>query len=228
MSYFTNPVIANGRLYAVYSATENFFGPDIIEMDLDGNYLRTLRVGMPVVSIAYNEAHNRLYVVTQDTPQFGYIDLSNPSSPMPAKGKKSTGKIDPIADSNRTGNLFKAENVLPGRPVELVDTPQVFPQLNGQNAWWVEPDGKYTYTFNFQNISNRDVVIESVEFECDPSDSAIVRFHTGNIGSEWSTLAVIKVSKPWKPGLRHITFHIKGQETPEVHTMEILEKIPYN
>ena len=228
MSYFTNPVIANGRLYAVYSATENYFGPDIIEMDLDGNYLRTLRVGMPVVSIAYNESHNRLYVVTQDTPQFGYINLGNPTSPTPAKSRKSTDETDPIADSNRTGKVFKAENVLPGRPIELVDTPQVYPEFNGQNAWWVEPDGKYTYTFNFTNVSGREVTIERVEFETEPSDTPIIRFVTRPLRSTSSTAAVIKISKPWKPGLRHVTFHIKGQETPEVHTMEILDKIPYN
>ena len=230
MSYFTNPVIANGRLYAVYSATENYFGTDIIEMDIDGNYLRTLRIGMPVVSIAYNEAHNRLYVVTQDTPQFGYIDLGNPSSssPRPAKSGKSTGKEEPMADRNRGGKVFKGDNVLPGRPTELVDTPKVFPQLNGKNAWWQEPDGKYTYAFHFTNVSDRTVTIERVEFETEPSDTPIIRFVKRPLRPTTFTLAVIKISKPWKPGLRHITFYLKGQETPEVHTMEILDKIPYN
>ena len=136
---------------------------------------------------------------------------------------------DDIATKVETpGNAFKAENVLPGRPVELVDTPQVYPQLNGQNAWWVEPDGKYTYAFHFTNVSGREVTIERVEFETEPSDTPIIRFVTRPLRSTSSTLAVIKVSKPWKPGLRHVTFHIKGQKTPEVHTMEILEKIPYN
>ena len=228
MSYFTNPVIAGGRLYAVYSATENYFGPDIIEMDLDGNYLRTLRVGMPVVSIAYNEPHNRLYVVTQDTPQFGYLDLGNPASPMPAKNGKSTRKEEVIAGSNRTDKVFKAENVLPGRPIELVDTPQVFPQLNGKNAWWQEPDGKYTYDFSFTNVSDRTVTIERVEFETEPSDTPIIRFSERPKPPGTSSHTAIKISKPWKPGLRHVTFYLKGQETPEVHTMEILEKIPYN
>jgi len=136
---------------------------------------------------------------------------------------------DEIATTEETsGKVFKAENVLPGRPIELVDTPQVFPQLNGKNAWWQEPDGKYTYDFSFTNVSDRTVTIERVEFETEPSDTPIIRFSERPKTPGMSSLAVIKISKPWKPGLRHITFHIKGQETPEVHTMEILEKIPYN
>ena len=136
---------------------------------------------------------------------------------------------DEIATTEETsGNVFKAENVLPGRPVELVDTPLVYPEFNGRNAWWVEPDGKYTYSFHFTNVSDRTVTIERVEFETEPSDTPIIRFSERPKPPGTSSHTAIKISKPWKPGLRHVTFYLKGQETPEVHTMEILEKMPYN
>lgn len=134
---------------------------------------------------------------------------------------------DEISTTEETpGKVFKAETYIPGFRQELVDTPKVFPELNAKNGWWQEPDGKYTYSFSFQNISDRDVVIERVEFESEPSDSAIVSFWTGKMGPGALTLAVIKVAKPYPYGFRHITFHLKGQKTPEVHTMEVLEKMP--
>lgn len=118
------------------------------------------------------------------------------------------------------------KTVIPGFPYEMEDTCRVYPVLNQQNAYWQEPDGKYTYMFLFNNISDRDVVIERVEFESEPSDSAIVQLGASDLEPEALTYVAIKVAKPYPKGFRHITFYLKGQETPEVHTMEVLEKMP--
>lgn len=125
-----------------------------------------------------------------------------------------------------SGNVFKAETWIPGFPYEMVDTPQVYPHLNDKTFYWQEPDGKYTYKFSFRNISNRTVEIEQVEFESDPADSAIVKFCPEKLEPGTLTFVPIKVAKPYPKGFRHITFYLKGQETPEVHTMEVLEKMP--
>lgn len=147
-------------------------------------------------------------------------DRDNIASSLPNKSKFETDSKD------AHGNVFMGKTVIPGFPYEMEDTCRVYPVLNLQNAYWQEPDGKYTYMYLFNNISDRDVVIERVEFESEPSDSAIVQLGASDLESEALTYVAIKVAKPYPKGFRRITFYLKGQETPEVHTMEVLEKMP--
>ena len=50
-------------------------GTDIIVMDLDGKYLKTLRFDAPLGAMIYHEKSNRLYLSTEGEPQFGYLQL---------------------------------------------------------------------------------------------------------------------------------------------------------
>ena len=78
LSYFSNAISGGGYFFAVFNGkydSEHSAGKDILVFDKDGNYLKTLCIDVPIVGICYNYMNNRLYVSTDDTPQFGYIQL---------------------------------------------------------------------------------------------------------------------------------------------------------
>jgi len=78
--YFGQPVIAGDRIYVSYKGTEISdvgFGSDIIVMDLNGKYIKTLHNESPVSGMAYHEGTGRLYLCTYGDPQFGYIQLDD-------------------------------------------------------------------------------------------------------------------------------------------------------
>lgn len=71
------PILTEDRLYVIYREKGNRerYGEDILEFDLEGNYLRTLRTGIPLLRIQYHKGTNRLYFSSTAEPQFGYIQL---------------------------------------------------------------------------------------------------------------------------------------------------------
>ncbi len=79
IQYFASPVIANHKLYALYLGDDwmekKGDGDVIMEFDLDGNYLRSMKFDMQLNRIVYHPGTNRLYVATNGTPQVGYLQL---------------------------------------------------------------------------------------------------------------------------------------------------------
>lgn len=78
--YFSQPVIAEERIIANYHGKEIEdvgYGCDLIVMDLDGRYVKTLHNDSPISGMAYHKGTNRLYVCTYGDPQFGYIQLDD-------------------------------------------------------------------------------------------------------------------------------------------------------
>ncbi len=78
ISCFSDPIIAGDRIYVNYNgehAGTRTMGTDIIVMDLDGKYLKTLRFDAPLGAMIYHEKSNRLYLSTEGEPQFGYLQL---------------------------------------------------------------------------------------------------------------------------------------------------------
>ena len=76
--YFYQSCIGKDEIYASYLneyILEKNLPEDIIVMDLDGKYKKTLHVGKPICGMEYNETFNRLYLSTNDYPQLGYIQL---------------------------------------------------------------------------------------------------------------------------------------------------------
>lgn len=71
--YFSGSTYCRDKILAIYAGGSTQKGRDIIVMDINGNYVKTLRFDMPIHGIAYNEKTDRLYISTEDTPQFGYI-----------------------------------------------------------------------------------------------------------------------------------------------------------
>lgn len=75
-SYYSFPVVADNRIYAVYSGKdllEQRCGNDIIVMDTDGHYLKTLRINQQIVSMDFHEKTGRIYMSLEGDSQFGYI-----------------------------------------------------------------------------------------------------------------------------------------------------------
>lgn len=75
--YNSSPVITDERIYVIYRkpGSRHDYGNEIVEFDLDGNYIRTLDTGIPVIRIVYHTKTNRLYFGSTAEPQFGYIQL---------------------------------------------------------------------------------------------------------------------------------------------------------
>lgn len=79
-SYHIGSLLGGGLLYSVYSgadARKQPSGKDIVVMDRDGRYIKTLRFNSPIWGMAYHEGTNRLYLSTLGVPQFGYIRLDD-------------------------------------------------------------------------------------------------------------------------------------------------------
>lgn len=77
-AFFESPVIVNDSVYVLYSGKgyDRSQGINrIVVVDLDGNYVRTLKTEVPLIGIAHHRPTNRLYFTTNSTPQFGYIPL---------------------------------------------------------------------------------------------------------------------------------------------------------
>lgn len=78
--YYGRPVVVGERIYVPY-ANDNFRNPDvghhIVVMDLEGNYIKSIDVGVRVEAVAYNPTTRRLYVSTWGEPQFGYLEIED-------------------------------------------------------------------------------------------------------------------------------------------------------
>lgn len=93
--YFSEPVIAGDKIIVVYSGQDfrkNGTGHEILVMDLDGNYIKTLDVGARISSIIYHDKTDRVYVSEDDEPQFGYFNLSEALG-EPTSAKKESKSV---------------------------------------------------------------------------------------------------------------------------------------
>lgn len=78
--YYGMSRICGGYLYSVYSGADirkQSSGKDIIVMDKEGHYIKTLRFDSPIWGMAYHAKTNRLYLSTDGDQQFGYIQLDD-------------------------------------------------------------------------------------------------------------------------------------------------------
>lgn len=75
--YYMSPVVTDDRIYVIYYDRDSDDTPvsDIIEMDLNGRYIRSMRSYERLISLGYHKPTGRLYVSSSGEPQFGYIAL---------------------------------------------------------------------------------------------------------------------------------------------------------
>lgn len=80
VSYYNFSILCGHHLYAVYTGVNGrdlASGKDIIVMDKDGHYIKTLRFDSSIWGMAYHPKTKRLYLCTLGDPQFGYIQLND-------------------------------------------------------------------------------------------------------------------------------------------------------
>lgn len=78
MSFFTGSAVTGSHILAAYSgrkAKDGFYGDRILVFDLDGNYVKTLNLGIEIRKMAYSPTTDNLYVSTPDSIQFGILPL---------------------------------------------------------------------------------------------------------------------------------------------------------
>lgn len=78
MSFFTGAAVTGNHILAAYSgrkANKGFYGDRILVFDLDGNYIKTLKLGIEIRKMAYSLDTDNLYISTPDSIQFGILPL---------------------------------------------------------------------------------------------------------------------------------------------------------
>lgn len=78
MSFYTGAAVTGSHILAAYTggkADEGFYGDRILVFDLDGNYVKTLKLGIEIRKMAYSPGTDNLYVSTPDSIQFGILPL---------------------------------------------------------------------------------------------------------------------------------------------------------
>lgn len=72
--YFSGAEFCGDNIMTIYAAGKENKGQDIVVMDRDGMYVKTLRFSIPLHDIKYHKKTDRLYISTDAAPQFGYIE----------------------------------------------------------------------------------------------------------------------------------------------------------
>lgn len=78
--YFGSGAVGkDGRIYVIYNGQEipKHYPQDVLVLDKNGKYLKTLHFDSHVWDVAYHAPTNRLYLSTDGEPQFGYINLDD-------------------------------------------------------------------------------------------------------------------------------------------------------
>ena len=97
--YFSEAEFCGDNIMSIYAAGKENKGQDIVVMDRDGMYVKTLRFSIPLHDIKYHKKTDRLYISTDATPQFGYIEdfgkliEGNVQEVMPVRNVKSDKTI---------------------------------------------------------------------------------------------------------------------------------------
>lgn len=78
--YYGSIIICNDRIIVGYSGekspnTGTISVSRLLVYDLDGNYIKTLKVGYNLVLFCYDSDYNRLIMMLDDDIQFAYLDL---------------------------------------------------------------------------------------------------------------------------------------------------------
>ena len=73
-------VFCGDKIVTAYSGKhrqekDGFTASLLLVFDLEGNYLKTLDVGRPVVRLCYDDHNKRLLLSMNDEMQFGYLPL---------------------------------------------------------------------------------------------------------------------------------------------------------
>ena len=93
--YFSEAEFCGDNIMSIYAAGKENKGQDIVVMDRDGMYVKTLRFSIPLHDIKYHKKTDRLYISTDAAPQFGYIEdfgkliEGNMQEAMPVRNVKS-------------------------------------------------------------------------------------------------------------------------------------------
>lgn len=78
MSYFCGVSVTGSHILAAYSggnAKDAFLGDRIKVFDLDGNHVKTLKLGIEIWKMAYSPTTDNLYISTPDSIQFAVLPL---------------------------------------------------------------------------------------------------------------------------------------------------------
>lgn len=80
--YYGSIVICNNRIVVGYSGERNpemgqIHVRNLLVYDLEGNYIKTLKIGYNILLFCYDAECNRLIMVLDDEIQFAYLDLED-------------------------------------------------------------------------------------------------------------------------------------------------------
>ena len=194
--YFASTALAGDKLLAVYSgkdARHKDADREIVVMDLDGNYIKTLDIGARIASIAYYDKTDRVYVSQYGEPQFGYFNLSEVLGDSASTKAGLSGKEEAADDTEKEQSTPATVTVSSSKGVEIIyssdeaakapkydsskknDGPfsLIDPLISSSMAavgitdiggWkFSEDDDMKRYSVSIKNLSSDTVAIESIK-----------------------------------------------------------------
>lgn len=186
--YFYRTVFCGEKILSVYAGGKDGKGHDIVVMDRDGKYVKTIRFSIPLQDIAYHGKTDRLYISTDATPQFGYIenfgtfidvnvkdvkDDNNLKIDTAGRDELGNDKSEPIVDDGNVKCILsdptavaaavKASEKSSTGPLTLIDMNACGAHVEHLKVGaYPEGDGEYLYTIGLFNGSDRPVEIASI------------------------------------------------------------------
>ena len=106
--YFSQPIFCGDKILSIYAGGKETKGQEIIVMDRDGRYIKTLRFSIPLFDIEYHAKSDRLYLSTDAAPQFGYLENFGSLINNGNQAAKSVSN-NPIEESSKED--IKDENI---------------------------------------------------------------------------------------------------------------------
>lgn len=166
-TFFSKAIVARGKIYAVYSGGgEEYHGSDIVEMTLGGDYLRTLHTDLPIISLAYHEKSDRIYISTSGETQFGYLI---PDRAMPSIVE---------ADDTNAGNEASEGSGMSEKILVTIDKRSPVAVDTAEAIGTKSEDGSYEYLVPIGNFTSDTLWVDSVvasypyperlQMSCDP------------------------------------------------------------
>ncbi|MDD2952257.1 MAG: 6-bladed beta-propeller [Parabacteroides sp.] len=82
INYYGPVAFCNNRIVALYSGEKSvtkdrktIFPTKFVVFDLEGNYLKTLETGFPIINFCYDKDNKRIIMSLNDEMQFAYLDV---------------------------------------------------------------------------------------------------------------------------------------------------------
>lgn len=155
--YYSNAVIGDGKLFAVYSGERDYAGKQIVVFSLEGEYLRSYNLPDPITDISYSDKYNRLYLSLDGDRQFVYLPLGEEIVPIDGDSQSAE-----TAESEKSPKKAQESAIL--TLIDPDDMIETVPVKEGRYRWAKSSEaGDAVYQITVFNQTASDTIkIDSI------------------------------------------------------------------